>query len=84
MSSATSTNAFNIFLGAGLALALGAIVLLRGQDTASVAVVALTLLAAGLGWSVALLAGYLAALRRARVRWVLEIEQRLRTLGLGR
>ena len=48
MSSATSTNAFNIFLGAGLALALGAIVLLRGQDTASVALVALTLLAAGL------------------------------------
>ena len=44
----------------------------------------LPLLAAGLGWSVALLAGYLAALRRARVRWVLEIEQRLRTLGLGR
>jgi hypothetical protein len=48
MSSATSTNGFNIFLGAGLALALGAIVLLRGQETASVALVALTLLAAGL------------------------------------
>jgi len=44
----------------------------------------LPLLAAGLGWSLALLAGYLAVLRRARVRWVLEIEQRLRTLGLGR
>jgi hypothetical protein len=48
MSSATSTNGFNIFLGAGLALALGAIVILRGQGTASVALVALTLLAAGL------------------------------------
>jgi hypothetical protein len=48
MSSATSTNGFNIFLGAGLALALGAIVLLRGQDTASVALVALTLVGAGL------------------------------------
>jgi hypothetical protein len=44
----------------------------------------LPLLAAGLGWSLALLAGYLAVLRRAGVRWVLEIEQRLRTLGLGR
>ena len=49
MSSATSTNhGFNIFLGAGLALALGAIVLLRGQDTASVSLVALTLVAVGL------------------------------------
>jgi hypothetical protein len=48
MSSATSTNGFNIFLGAGLALALGAIVLLRGQDTAPVALVALTLVGAGL------------------------------------
>jgi len=48
MSSATSTNGFNIFLGAGLALALGAIVLLRGQDTASTAIVALTLLGAGI------------------------------------
>ena len=49
MSSATSTNhGFNIFLGAGLALALGAIVLLRGQNPASVSLVALTLLAAGL------------------------------------
>jgi hypothetical protein len=48
MSSATSTNGFNIFLGAGLALALGAIVLLRGQDTASTAIVAVTLLGAGL------------------------------------
>ena len=34
MSSATSTrHGFNIFLGAGLALALGAIVLLRGQTS---------------------------------------------------
>jgi hypothetical protein len=49
MSSATSTNhGFNIFLGAGLALALGAILLLRGQDTASVSLVALTLVAVGL------------------------------------
>lgn len=49
MSSATSTkHGFNIFLGAGMALALGAIVLLRGQDPASVSLVALTLLAAGL------------------------------------
>ena len=49
MSSATSTNnGFNTFLGAGLALALGAIVLLRGQDTASVSLVALTLVAVGL------------------------------------
>jgi hypothetical protein len=49
MSSATSTRqGFNIFLGAGLALALGAIALLRGQNPASVSIVALTLLAAGL------------------------------------
>jgi len=49
MSSATSTRqGFNIFLGAGLALALGAIGLLRGQNPASVSIVALTLLAAGL------------------------------------
>jgi hypothetical protein len=49
MSSATSTNhGFNIFLGAGLALALGAIALLRGQNPASVSLVALTLVAAGL------------------------------------
>jgi hypothetical protein len=49
MSSATSTNhGFNIFLGAGLALALGAIVLMRGQNPASVWLVALTLLASGL------------------------------------
>jgi len=49
MSSATSTkHGFNIFLGAGLAFALGAIVLLRGQHPASVSIVALTLLAAGL------------------------------------
>jgi hypothetical protein len=49
MSSATSTRqGFNIFLGVGLALALGAIALLRGQNPASVSIVALTLLAAGL------------------------------------
>ena len=49
MSSATSTRqGFNIFLGVGLALALGAIALLRGQNPASVSFVALTLLAAGL------------------------------------
>jgi hypothetical protein len=49
MSSATSTRqGFNIFLGVGLALALGAIVLLRGQNPASVSIVALTLLSAGL------------------------------------
>jgi hypothetical protein len=49
MSSATSTRqGSNIFLGAGLALALGAIALLRGQNPASVSIVALTLVAAGL------------------------------------
>jgi hypothetical protein len=49
MSSATSTNhGFNIFLAAGLVLALGAIVALRGQSPASISLIALTLLAAGL------------------------------------